>query len=279
MEKISFEAIGTFWSIEAERLSFEVQHRIAERINVFDKDYSRFRSDSLVSRMAKEAGTYTLPGDARPMLDLYRSVYDLTAGLVTPLIGQVLSDAGYDAEYSLKRGALTPPPSWDDTLEYAFPELIVKEPALLDFGAAGKGYLVDIIGGILRENECGPFVIDAGGDILVSHGSERIALEHPDLNGEAIGVVTLENGSLCGSAGNRRAWAGFTHIIHPKDLVSPTRKAVWVTAETTLLADMMATCLFFVSPETLLKTYCFEYLIVEANLTSCHSAGFPAELF
>jgi FAD:protein FMN transferase len=279
MEQHSFEAIGTYWTIEAERLGPDVRRRIAERIEVFDKDYSRFRSDSHVSRMAKRSGRYALPDDARPMLDLYRDVYGLTEGLVTPLIGQVLSDAGYDATYSLTPGVLTAPPTWDEALEYAFPELVLKRPALLDFGAAGKGYLVDIVGGILRENECGPFVIDAGGDILVSHASERIALEHPDLNGEAIGVVTLQNGSICGSAGNRRAWAGFTHIIHPKDLVSPTRKAVWVTAETTLLADMMATCLFFVSPETLLKTYRFEYLIVEANLTSCHSAGFPAELF
>src|SRR5690348_10121080 len=101
MNTFEFEAIGTHWTIDiAKELSLEEKafllQKIMNRIEEFDKAYSRFRQDSLVMKMAREAGEYTLPEDADKMLALYRKMYDVTGGLVTPLIGQVLVDAGYD---------------------------------------------------------------------------------------------------------------------------------------------------------------------------------------
>ena len=54
--------------------------------------------------MARAAGQYHLPDDAKPMFDLYYKLYAATDGKCTPLIGQVLVDAGYDANYSLQVG-------------------------------------------------------------------------------------------------------------------------------------------------------------------------------
>lgn len=281
-----FEAIGTTWLIELYRSlktsdQKKLLHNIDVRISTFDKHYSRFRSDSLVAAMAKDAGEYVLPADARPMLDLYQDLYENTAGAFTPLIGQTLSDAGYDAAYSLMPGVLAKPPSWDSVLDYQFPKLRIKQPSLLDFGSLGKGYLVDLLSVLLEEHGIDDFCINAGGDII-HKGSEpiRIGLEHPDNITKAIGVATIQNRSLCGSAGNRRTWGDFHHIIDPRTLQSPRHiKATWVVADTAMIADGLATCLFFAVPDELRKDYNFEYAIVRDDNSLEYSTGFPGEFF
>ncbi len=67
-----FEAIGTHWTISSpEQLSSGVVTRITERIETYDRTYSRFRSDSLVSELARCGGSVEFPDDGPPLLDLY----------------------------------------------------------------------------------------------------------------------------------------------------------------------------------------------------------------
>lgn len=280
----TFEAIGTQWIIELQGRQFpaSLQKRILERIDEFDVTYSRFRPDSLVTRISQVAGMYSLPSDAKPMLDLYNSLYNLTEGKMTPLIGQTLADAGYDADYSLQPKQLTQSPAWESTIHYTATTLTVVRPALLDFGAAGKGYLVDIIAKLLHGQGISSFVINAGGDMRVENIENplRIGLEHPLDARQAIGVAEISRGSLCGSAGNRRRWADFTHIMHPKTLRSPDHiLAVWVYATSTLLADGLTTALYFTSAENLQKAYTFEYAIMLADHSLQTSDNFPATFF
>jgi thiamine biosynthesis lipoprotein len=286
--RLQFEAIGTPWSIDIyEPVSdadwTALKQAIANRIEAFDHHYSRFRPDSLITRMAEQAGTYELPTNAEPLFDLYRQLYGLTNGTVTPLIGQTLSDAGYDAAYSLKPGNPTPPPAWDEVLEYNHPRLTLKTPALLDVGAAGKGYLVDLVSELLEGAGVSAYCVDAGGDLRYRHPSGqslRVGLEHPADPSKAIGVAELQNASLCGSAPNRRAWAGYHHVLNPRTLDSPRHlAAVWVAAGSTLLADALTTALFFVDAERLAGYYEFEYAIVQADGSLSYSAAFPATFF
>lgn len=287
--KYKFEAIGTSWQIDiADELTKERQgqilNRIRSRIESFDKDYSRFRADSLVTRMSKEVGTYELPEDAKQMLDVYEKLYKLTGGALTPLIGKVMEDAGYDPQYSLeKRSTLTQPPSWNEAIEYSFPTLTVKKPVMLDFGSAGKGYLIDIVVNILRDEGLTNFTVDAGGDIVRQSANNdliRVGLENPSDTTTAIGVVTFGSGSLCGSAGTRRTWGEFHHIIDPYTLKSPRHiLATWVVADTALIGDAIATALFFTSAKALEVEYNFKYLILNADHSILKSDDFPAELF
>ena len=283
----SFDAIGTHWQIDIaaevpEPRRDAVVQRIMRRIDAFDRAYSRFREDSLVTRMSREAGTYVLPDDAAPMMELYERCYRATDGAMTPLIGQVLSDAGYDATYSLIPRELHRPPAWDEAMEFRTPTmLVIKHAALLDVGAIGKGYLIDIVAGILRAEGFAAFCVDAGGDMLVRGSSPlRVGLEDPRDAAKVIGVVDLADRSLCGSAGNRRTWAEFHHIIDPRSLSSPRDiAAVWTTAETTMLADAMSTCLFFAPAEALQRQFRFEYLIMYPDASVKRSPGFPGEIF
>lgn len=285
----AFEAIGTKWQIDiedslsSERESF-VMARVRERIDAYDKTYSRFRSDSLVTKMSQESGVYTLPPDAHELFSLYRTFYDLTEGQVTPLIGDVLVELGYDAQYSLvAQNEVRMPPAWDDVFSYIAPTLTMKIPSVIDIGAGGKGHLIDIVGDLLEGEGITSYTIDAGGDMRqrsVNDTSLRVGLENPfDVN-EVIGVIELRNKSICGSAGNRRTWGDFHHIVNPHTLTSPREiAALWVVADTTFLADMLSTAFFFVSPEKLSSHFAFEYAMLKENITLFRSEGFTGEFF
>ncbi|HSX30124.1 MAG TPA: FAD:protein FMN transferase [Candidatus Saccharimonadales bacterium] len=284
--RLAFEAIGTQWLVDLAVPPAQVPvlaNHITARIAEFDKTYSRFRSDSLVTAMSKRAGSFTLPTDAPPLLAFYRSMYRATKGAVTPLIGQTLADAGYDATYRLTPKQLSVPPAWSDVLSYQFPALTLSRPALLDFGAAGKGYVVDLICELLDQHGVDAYCVDAGGDMR-RHSNDggrlRIGLEDPDNPERVIGAIELASQSLCGSAGNRRNWGTYHHIIDPKRLVSPRHiAAVWAMADTAMVADGMTTCLFFAPAHVLRKRFTFDYAILYANGSLECSAAFAGAFF
>ena len=302
MTSFDFNGIGTGWHIDIYADLYEVKKgslikEINERVEQYDKAYSRFRNDSIITKASQTAGTYQLPDDATRMFDVYADLYARTGGFLTPLVGDALVNAGYDAEYSLKqKGKPTPAHKWEDAIEFVqplasqapqsgvsdlHPSLIVKKPTWIDLGAAGKGYLVDIIGELLESHGYKAYLINAGGDIR-HRGAEiiKIGLENPDDFSQAIGVYNLYNKSICGSAGNRRKWGDFTHIIDPTTGKSPKEiVAVWVVTDTALIADALTTCLFFVPASTLRGAYSFEYMIIYKDKSFEKSAGFEAEIF
>ncbi len=284
----SFDAIGTQWWIGVyEPIQLDgaaLQHKIARLIDDFDDTFSRFRAGSLVTRMFERAGAYKLPAYAAPMINLYQRLYDLTDGQVTPLVGQLLSDAGYDSTYSLEpKSQLKAVPSWEETLSVEENNVLrVKQPVLLDFGAAGKGFLVDLVSDLLRLEGLQKFCVDAGGDMYVyGLGAPlKIGLENPNDSSQVIGVADLEQGALCGSAPNRRAWGRYHHIMDPAARKSTeTLSAVWVQADSALLADGLATALFFADPGLLRKHFEFAYALVYADGSLRYSQNFSAEFF
>lgn len=287
MSTFRFDAIGTSWQIDIYQELQEAQEKvllsaIKERIDIFDKTYSRFREDSLVTTMSRETGEFVLPDDAKELFAVYEDVYKRTQGLVTPLIGNLIADAGYDAQYSLTtKSELFSPLSWSDAIEYQYPTLTIKKSVMLDIGAAGKGYLIDLVAKVIEEHAITSYCVDAGGDMIHrGHEGITVGLEHPlDLD-QVIGVYPLKNKSLCGSAGNRRAWGDFTHIINPETKTSPTEiMAVWTIAHSTIIADILATALFFVPASALTDGYDFEYVLVRSDGSIEKSVSFSGELF
>jgi len=279
-----FDAIGTRWQIDTvDPLPPEVVERIAARVEAFDRTYSRFRDDSLVSEIAKTPGTYRLPDDADDLFGLYRRLYEATDAAVSPLVGRTLETMGYDRGYSLRPEARRAPvPSWEDSLAFSDGELTTLRPLVLDVGAAGKGYLVDIVGRLVAAAGVDSFVIDASGDIVHAGGDPiRVALEHPRDPGKAIGVVTLANGSLCASASNRRSWGDGLHHIIDATTGLPTERviATWAMAATGLEADGLATALFLAEPQRLALTFEFDFVRMFANGRIERSPHLDGELF
>ena len=178
---------------------------------------------------------------------MYDALHDVTHGAIDPCVGEDLIRLGYDASMNFTvtqdapkhLGALRGRSVWGHDVERHGTTLVTHDPVQLDFGACGKGYLVDLLGHMLIQEKSadwddfsGPassstqhpnqvsypnqnhfssqppqFVIDAGGDLLV-HAEQTIsvALEDPEDQSRAIGVAHIANGALCASAPSRRHW-------------------------------------------------------------------------
>ena len=291
---LEFEAIGTRWQIETlEPLDPEVRQAVSARIADFDRAYSRFRDDSVVAAAARGAGRYEFPPDAVPLFELYDRLFAATGGAVDPLVGRELELLGYDREYTLvpvpaadRAGEdALPRASWTVDIERDGPAITTRRPLVIDVGAAGKGYLVDLVAAVLREHGVSSFVVDASGDLVHAGpaGGEpiRIGLEHPSQPGTAIGVARLQDASLCASAVNRRAWGEGLHHVLDARTGQPARSVVatWVVARTTALADGLATALFFTSAHELAKSFHFSCVRMYADGRAEISRDFPGELF
>ena len=287
-----FEAIGTAWEIEtAEPLPTAVQDAVSARIEAYDLVWSRFRGDSLVSRIGREAGSWTLPAEAAPLLELYRVLYEATDARMSPLVARSLERLGYGPRMSLTAsGAPVAAPRWDDAIAWDGAVLQAPRPVTLDVGAAGKGQLVDLVIDVLAERGVTDALVDASGDLRRVSASTsptpiRIGLEHPGDATRVVGVAELGRadndwGALCASAINRRAWGdGLHHVLDATTGMSVGRvAATWVVADTAMVADGVATALFLTEPERIPSALGFEFARIVGGRVEC-STGFPGEVF
>lgn len=284
MLTFAFEAIGTSWQIDTvDAITPGLERAILDRVDQFDRAYSRFRDDSLVSRLSHGPGTVQLPPDAPLLLDLYRKLYDATDGAVTPLVGASLERLGYDRTYRLTPdGPAIPAPAWEDAIAWDGSALTSLRPVTVDVGAAGKGYLVDLVSDVIAAGGHEEFIVDAGGDIRrLGPGTIRVGLEHPLDQTKAIGVIELGSGAICASATNRRAWGpGLHHVIDPiTGLPTTSVLATWALAASTLEADGLATALFFTDPARLAEVFDFQYVVVDSAGRVTYSPDLMGELF
>ncbi|MGV8969581.1 MAG: FAD:protein FMN transferase [Microbacteriaceae bacterium] len=279
-----FDAIGAPWQIDtAVPLPHQIIALVTDRIDNFDRTYSRFREDSLVTAIATAPGTYSFPTDATELFDLYRRLYDATDGAITPLIGRALEHLGYDAQYSLiARGKGIQTPSWDEAIAWHDGTLTTLSPVVLDVGAAGKGYLADLVAGVLRESGITEYTVDASGDIVhAGQTTLRVGLEHPRDSTKVVGIAYVTNGSLCASATNRREWgADLHHIVDVTTGLPATNVlATWAIAPTGLIADGLATALFLADTDRLHEQFDFSWVRLHTNGRLVHSTNFEGQVF
>ena len=276
-----FEAIGTRWEIETtEPLGGAAVAAVTAEIERFDREWSRFRADSDVTRLGREGGSFS-SADAGPMLDAYRELSAATGGAVNPLVADSLSALGYDAAYSLEAGdPVQAPAAWEQHLSWTPATVTASAPALLDVGALGKGRLVDLVVGVL-DGVPGDLVVDAGGDIRVRGAGVRIGLEHPYDSTKAIGVVEVQDQALCASATNRRAWgSGLHHVLDARTgLPVRTWAATWALAPEAMIADAVATALFFEGGPDIARAWDVEWVRMSTDGRVQRSPGWTAELF
>ncbi|MFF3712962.1 FAD:protein FMN transferase [Streptomyces phaeochromogenes] len=292
-DRFAFEAIGTNWRIDtAEPMSACLRDRILDLVWRFDATYSRFRPDSLVSRIAAapDGGRFPFPEDSIELFALYDRLYAATEGAVDPLVGRQLELLGYDPSYSL-----TPAPdevraterargrvAWVTDVVRDGTTLVTRRPLVIDVGAAGKGYLVDLVSAIMREAGHTRFVVDGSGDLLhAGKRTFRVGLEHPFDPQRVIGVAHLRGRALCASGVARRAWGdGLHHVLDARTGVPVAGVvATWVVADETALADGLATALFFTDASRLTETFQFTYVRMHAGGGIDCSPDFAGELF
>lgn len=290
MADFRFEAIGTAWAITTPAaLDRTLRDRILAVVQAYDRAFSRFRPDSLVTRLGRDREV-VLPAAARSLFALFDRLNELTDGRMNPLAGAGLVRLGYDASYTLSpAGPPEPAPDWrvvhrtDDAEGVAVhidPE--AAGPVVLDVGAAGKGQLVDLVAAELAAAGVDEYLVDAGSDML-HRGPAPVptALEHPYDPARAIGVLGLRNRALCASAANRRAWGDGLHHVLDASTGRPvsTVTATWVLADDAMTADGLATALFLTEPSRLRTVFGFDHVRVFSDGRAEFSDALTGVLF
>ena len=282
-----FDAIGTRWEVAtAAPLPSAARIEVEHAIETFDRTWSRFRGDSAVSSLATDPRRIPVPPDAAPMLDAYAALSAATGGAINPLVGASLESLGYDSRYTLQGGDTQPaPPDWLDLLSWDAHTLSLHAPATIDVGALGKGRLVDLVLAVVGGAVTGDIVVDAGGDLGVRGGPQRVGLEHPFDPRRAIGVWEVSDAALCASATNRRAWRspsgeGLHHVLDART-GAPVRTiaATWAVAADAMTADAVATALFFDAGPRLAHGWGVEWVRMTTDGRVEWSPGCRAELF
>ncbi|MFC8626876.1 FAD:protein FMN transferase [Streptomyces anulatus] len=290
--RFAFDAIGTQWRVETEApLDQDVRQHILDRAERFDATYSRFRPDSLVSRIASapEGGRFTFPDDSLALFDVYDRLFAATDGAVDPLVGRDLELLGYDAAYTLRPAPeavraehARDRPTWAADVGRDGPCVLTRRPVVIDVGAAGKGYLVDLLSAVLDGAGYTGFVVDASGDLLHrGRRATRVGLENPFAARQVIGVAEVRDRALCASGVNRRSWGdGLHHVLDARTSVPADRVvATWVVAERAACADGLATALFFTGAGRLAQSFDFTCVRVRSDGRAEISPDFPGELF
>lgn len=319
-------------------ISQRVQNRIRDFIEEYESVLSRFRADSLVSRMAcaEHGGEFEFPTWAQPLFAIYSEFYDATHGAFDACIGADLLALGYNnsvqfvpesaasagkndnsSSYSCSNYRRALPVKWADiSRDDGGATLHTNKPVQLDFGAAGKGYFVDLVMQIIKEefsddstaNNYFPsdfdFLVNAGGDMRACFSKKnsqiKVALENPFDTTQAVGVASIASGALCASSAARRRWkvkdaSGFesnliaTHLINALDGIPacdlcaswayvPSKTCAFPTA----YADALATALF-VSQENdlqkIVQTVGAEFAVMLPNCALRKTCTFPAHFF
>jgi thiamine biosynthesis lipoprotein len=280
----TFEAIGTAWAIETEPpLSPATRGAVEVVVEGFDREWSRFRRDSLVSALAEgRAASVRAPADTDAMLALYDELDAATRGAVNPLVGGALARLGYDARLTLApRGTPEPAPDWRDVVTWGEGILSLSRPATLDVGALGKGRLVDRVLATVLADVDGDVIVDGSGDLAVRGAPVRIGLEHPYDPTRAIGVVEVRDAALCASAITRRAWGEGLHHVLDARTGGPVRAyaATWAIADTAMRADALATALFFDGGPELAAAWGASWVRMRTDGRVEWSPGFEGEIF
>ncbi|CAM2744766.1 FAD:protein FMN transferase [Actinomyces slackii] len=287
----SFPATGTTWRVStAAPLAPALREEITALVEAFEQTWSRFRPSSLVSRAARgEMGpgpiSLGLPAGSAAMLDLYDVFHRLTEGRVDPLVGNDLVELGYDPLLSFtvrdgapeRLGAVRGRPTWAQAVEHEGDALTLREPALIDIGAVGKGFLADLIGQTLEAAGAGDYLIDGSGDLLVHCARPvRIGLEQPGRPGFVVGAVEISRGAVCGSGVDRRAWGEGLHHILDAVTGRPVQPvaAAWAMAPTCALADGLATALFTTAPERLASEIAYDFALLRTDGSASTSRTF-----
>jgi thiamine biosynthesis lipoprotein len=233
-------------------------------VRFIEARFSRFLPDSLVSTLNTKRTLTTTDEDLFTLIKLGQEFYTATGGVFNCLLGEHLEAKGYDAQYSFT------PKSAPTTFPNPLTDIIIEDETIsltqgkLDLGGYGKGWAIDQVAELLRQEGLTEFLINAGGDMYGTseHGQPiTIYLEHPLTQGTYIGSTTILHQGFAASSPYKRQWKHdgktYTHIIdtiqREERIPKVITDAVFVKAKKAVVADAFATTGLLMTPDTLLE--------------------------
>jgi thiamine biosynthesis lipoprotein len=259
MNSRTFRAMGTDVAVIGPRVHKFPALIAAVRalVAVEERRFSRFRSDSELTRVNASSGAWVRPTPRFiEVLDLALDAARRTSGLFDPTVLGALVAVGYDRDFddviAGARATLHPVVQCGRWREIERHGAWVRLPpgVGVDLGGIVKGWTADLASARIAD-ELGWSLVSLGGDLrLAGEPPEplRVDVDDPDRVGSSLCSLLIGGGGLATSSTVRRSWGpGLHHLIDPRcgrSLRSETRQATaW--APTAAGAEVEAKRLLF----------------------------------
>ena len=265
LRKLSFRALGTVCEVQyaaddAQAANFE--RAAVAWVTAFEAKYSRFKPDSLVSRINAAAGHEWIAVDAEMegLLQLCDTLHFMTQGVLDPTALPLIQLWNYKAEKprvpaDAEVAAALTLVGWKK-VQRAPGKVFLPVPGMaLDFGGFGKEYAVDIVAQIAADHGVTSVLVDFGHDLRASGAPPgrpawHIGLEDPQKPGAAAGSIAVVGKGVASSGDYLRCFTvegkRYGHIVDPRTgrPVANGCAQATVIASTCLQAGVLSTTAF-----------------------------------
>jgi len=193
-----------------------------------EQKYSRYREDSIVSRINSADGESTeVDAETAQLLDFAFQCYELSGGLFDISSGILkqawpFSSSSTQPSHALIESLL--PLIGLEKTQWLAPYLTLPAGMQIDFGGIGKEYAVDRTLGLLSGLSDAPILVNFGGDIVCNKGPSsdspwRIGIEDAEIQDEAQQLLELTSGALATSGNTKRYLISngirYGHVLNP----------------------------------------------------------------
>ncbi|HWA24324.1 MAG TPA: FAD:protein FMN transferase [Lacunisphaera sp.] len=272
LNRLAFRALGTHCEVQYHATppgtapAFE--QAVRAWVENFEARYSRFRPDSMVSRINSAAGRMWIEIDREmeDMLDVCASVHTLTGGIIDSTAGPLLLLWDYHrpkpvVPSAAQIAAARLLASWHFVQRRPGRVFLPNAGMSLDFGGWGKEWAVDAVAQLAVRHGILHVLVDFGHDIrCIGTPPDRpawhVGLEDPFDPGRHRESVALMAGRAIASSGDylRGFTAGgrrYGHIIDPRtgEPVAHGCRQVTVIADTCFQAGLLSTTAFVLGPD------------------------------
>lgn len=252
----------------------DLAERIDSRLQAMDDRFTTYKDSSelMVLNRATLYQPHVISADMRAVLSIAKKVYALTDGALDPTVEPLVNLWGFGPEYT---GDVIPDPADISRLlsSVGFDHLMLDNKSgtatrntdiQLDLSAVAKGYAVDVIADMLSSEGLSNYLVEVGGELRASGHKQngelwRIAIEKPtDELGVVHKAIVLENTAVATSGDYRNYFVKdgkrYSHTIDPRTgyPIDHGLVSVTVIAETTAMADALATAMMVMGSESAL---------------------------
>jgi thiamine biosynthesis lipoprotein len=255
-----FQAMATPCEVRLETLNFSLAEHVARVVETetrrIEQKFSRYRADSVISRINAAAGAAVeVDAETAMLLDFADQCHRLSDGLFDITSGALRRVWRFDGSDRVPDAAevkaVLPQIGWNK-VKWQAPYLTLTEGMEIDFGGLAKEYAVDRAIALAGQVTKIPTLINFGGDLCVSgpraDGSRwKVAIESVDRSGGMAAMLELSQGALATSGDARRFLlkdgVRYGHILNPQTgwPIAQAPRSVTVAAATCVEAGMTAT--------------------------------------
>jgi thiamine biosynthesis lipoprotein len=270
VRKVEFRALGTNCAIkfrlEEDRSALEFAAQALGWLGDFEAKFSRYRPDSLISRINREAGGGWVATDPEmdAMLDLADEVHRRSDGILDATLlplEQVWDwkEAHRELPSTARVRSALDLTGWGKVERRPGAVRLPLVGMGLDFGGFGKEYAVDFIARLARQHGIRDALVDLGRDLHAlggngTHPFWHVGIEDGCHPGKCWGGLAVSDQAVSASGDYARFFihdgVRYGHILDPRTgwPVANGMRAVTVVAPTCLDAGIYSTTVFVLGP-------------------------------